>query len=83
MNGWRRKFLLTSNCELQAFIITCCTIFRLVYIYINADHGVSHEETRNVRILSLHLLHMLDHIQHVRVKGLHMHTITLTPAMAN
>ena len=78
---WHRKFLLTSNCELQAFIITCCTIFRLVCIY--TDHGVSHEETRDVRVFSLHLLHMLDHIQHVCVEDLHMHTIALTSAMAN
>ena len=52
-------------------------------ICIYTDHGVSHEETRDVRVFSLHLLHMLDHIQHVCVEGLHMHTITLTSAMAN
>ena len=47
------------------------------------DHGVSHEQTGDVRVLLLHPLHMLDHILHICVKGLHVHTLTLTPAMAN
>ena len=47
------------------------------------DHGVSHEETRDVRVLLLHPLHMLDYILHICIKGLHVHTLTLTPAMAN
>ena len=72
---------------IQAFTLSVhCTIFGLVCIQcmtVCTDHGVSHEEAGDVRVLLLHPLHMPDHILHVRVKGLHVHTVTLTPAMAN
>ena len=70
------------DCNFQAFTIslrwTICA-----YMTVCTDHGVSHEETGDVRVLLLHPLHMLDHILHICIKGLHVHTLTLTPAMAN
>ena len=49
----------------------------------STDHGVSHEEAGDVRILSLLPLHMLDHISRVGVEGLHMYTVTFTSSVAN
>jgi len=49
----------------------------------STDHGVSHEEAGDVRILFFLPLHMLDHISRVGVESLHMYTVTFTSSVAN
>ena len=46
-------------------------------------HGVSQEYAWEVRVLSLHLLHMADYVLHIRVHILNMYSLSLTATVTN
>ena len=50
---------------------------------VSTYHGMSHKEAREIRVLTLHVLHVLDHILSIGVEVLYMCWQTLTPTMAN